>query len=259
MNIEAFLALLFPFLGTALGSGCVFFMKKNMSPAAERNLNGFAAGVMVAASIWSLIIPAIDQAAALGSWAFFPAVGGFWGGIFFILLLERLVEALQSKKRKESSRNGGKGSVMLALAVTLHNLPEGIAVGVALAGWLSGDTAMSLSGVLILTVGIAVQNFPEGAIISMPLYAEGRGRLQAFLWGVLSGAVEPVGAIVTLWMAKFFSEILPYCLSFAAGAMFYVVIEELIPKIPEEKQTDIRILTFSLGFTLMLTLDVALG
>lgn len=259
MSLEIFAGIMLPFLGTALGSGCVFFMKSGMKPSVERNLNGFAAGVMVAASIWSLLLPAIDQAADLGKWSFLPAAGGFWLGILTILLSERLIAFLQEKRKQNELNRRMKKSAMLALAVTLHNLPEGIAVGVAFAGWLAGNERMALSGALALTVGIAVQNFPEGAIISMPLHGEGTGKFLSFLYGTLSGVVEPVGAVLTILASGFFSAILPYCLSFAAGAMFYVVVEELLPEIPDRKQANIRMIVFSLGFTLMMMLDVAFG
>ena len=259
MSIELLSGLLLPFLGTTLGAACVLFMKKGMHPMVQRILTGFAAGVMVAASIWSLIIPAMDQAADMGKLAFIPAVIGFWIGILFLLVLDRLIPHMHMNRQCEGPHCALQKSTMLVFAVALHNLPEGMAVGVVFAGWMSGNTEMSLAGAMILAIGIAIQNFPEGAIISMPLRAEGVGKGKAFLYGVLSGIVEPLGAIVTILAAEFFTPILPYCLSLAAGAMFYVVVEELIPEMSEGEHSNIGTIAFSVGFTLMMILDVALG
>lgn len=259
MNIEVVGGLLLPFLGTSLGAGCVFFMKKEMHLTLQRILTGFAAGVMVAASVWSLIIPALDQAAAMGKWSFIPAVGGFWLGILMLLALDRVIPHMHMNQQCEGPHCSLKKSTMLVFAVTLHNLPEGMAVGVVFAGWLSGNAEISLTGALILAIGIAIQNFPEGAIISMPLRAEGNSKLKSFGYGVLSGVVEPIGALVTLLAAELFTPILPYCLSLAAGAMFYVVVEELIPEMSEGEHSNIGTIAFSVGFTLMMILDVALG
>ena len=259
MSIEVLGGLLLPFLGTTLGAACVFFMKKGMHPTVQKILTGFAAGVMVAASIWSLIIPAIDQAADMGKWSFVPAVIGFWLGILLLLVLDRIIPHMHMDRKCEGPHCSLQKSTMLVFAVALHNLPEGMAVGVVFAGWLAGNEMMSLSGALILAFGIAIQNFPEGAIISMPLRSEGVGKGKAFTYGMLSGLVEPIGAIVTILAAEFFTPILPYCLSLAAGAMFYVVVEELIPEMSEGEHSNIGVLAFSVGFTLMMILDVALG
>ena len=259
MSIEVLGGLLLPFLGTTLGAACVFFMKKGMHPTVQKILTGFAAGVMVAASIWSLIIPAIDQSAGMGKWSFIPAVIGFWLGILLLLALDEIIPHMHLDRKCEGPHCSLQKSTMLVFAVALHNLPEGMAVGVVFAGWLSGNEMMSLSGALILALGIAIQNFPEGAIISMPLRAEGVSKGKAFTYGMLSGLVEPIGAVVTILAAEFFTPILPYCLSLAAGAMFYVVVEELIPEMSEGEHSNIGVLAFSVGFTLMMILDVALG
>ena len=259
MSIEVLSGLLLPFLGTTLGAACVFFMKQGMHPMVQRILTGFAAGVMVAASIWSLIIPAMDQAADMGKWAFLPAVVGFWAGILLLIVLDRLIPHMHMNRQCEGPHCSLQKSTMLVFAVALHNLPEGMAVGVVFAGWMSGNAEMTLAGAMILAIGIAIQNFPEGAIISMPLRAEGAGKGKAFLYGVLSGIIEPIGAIITILAAEFFTPILPYCLSLAAGAMFYVVVEELIPEMSEGEHSNIGTIAFSVGFTLMMILDVALG
>ncbi len=259
MNIEVLGGLLLPFLGTALGAGCVFFMKREMHLTLQRILTGFAAGVMVAASVWSLIIPSLDLAADMGKWSFMPAVGGFWLGILLLLVLDRVIPHMHMNQQCEGLHCGLSKSTMLVFAVTLHNLPEGMAVGVVFAGWMSGNAEMSFAGALILALGIAIQNFPEGAIISMPLHAQGLSKPRAFVYGVLSGIVEPLGALITILAAEFFTSLLPYCLSFAAGAMFYVVVEELIPEMSEGEHSNIGTIAFSVGFTLMMILDVALG
>lgn len=251
---------LLPFLGTTLGSACVLFMKKELNEMVQRALVGFAAGVMVAASVWSLLIPAMEQAAGMGAWAFLPAVIGFWLGILFLLVLDRTVPHLhQGSDEPEGPKASLKKTTMLVLAVTLHNIPEGMAVGVVLAGWLAGNETISLAGALTLALGIAIQNFPEGAIISMPLRAEGMKKRDAFFLGTLSGAVEPLAAVVTILAAGFIMPALPYLLSFAAGAMFYVVVEELIPEMSQGKHSNLGTIFFAFGFTLMLALDVALG
>lgn len=257
---EVLQGVMLPFLGTVLGSACVLFMKKEFHWMVQRALVGFAAGVMVAASIWSLLIPAMEQAESMGQGAFIPAVVGFWLGILFLLVLDRTVPHLhQGSEEPEGARVALRKTTMLILAVTLHNIPEGMAVGVVFAGWLSGNETITIAGALTLAVGIAIQNFPEGAIISMPLRAEGMKKGEAFLWGTLSGVVEPLGAIVTIWVSGFVVPILPYLLSFAAGAMNYVVVEELIPEMSQGKHSNLGTVFFSLGFTIMLTLDVALG
>ncbi len=260
MQKELITGLLLPFLGTASGSGCVFFMKQSLSRGVQRALTGFAAGVMTAASIWSLIIPAMDMADGMGKLAFLPAVVGFWSGIMFLLLLDSLIPHLHMNADKaEGLPSKLARTTMMVLAVTLHNIPEGMAVGIVYAGLLSGSSDMTAGGALALALGIAIQNFPEGAIISMPLHAEGKSKGKAFADGVLSGAVEPVGAILTIISARLFLPIMPYLLSFAAGAMIYVVVEELIPEMSEGEHSNIGVILFSVGFTLMMILDVALG
>ncbi|MBR6411123.1 MAG: ZIP family metal transporter [Clostridia bacterium] len=249
-----------PFAGTALGSACVFFMKKELSRSVQRALTGFAGGVMAAASIWSLIIPAINQCADYGQWAFLPAFAGFWLGVLFLLALDRIIPHLHMNADKaEGLKSKAKKTTMMVLAVTLHNIPEGMAVGVVFAGMLSGSAEITVGGAFALSLGIAIQNFPEGAIISMPLHAEGKSKARAFLDGALSGAVEPVGALLTVLFAGLFVPAMPYLLSFAAGAMIYVVVEELIPEMSAGEHSNIGVVMFALGFTLMMALDVALG
>ena len=260
MTSEVIRGILIPFAGTSLGAAMVFFMKTSLNEQVSRALTGFAAGVMVAASIWSLLIPSMEQSAAMGIWAFVPAVIGFWVGILFLLLLDHIIPHLhRNSDEAEGPRSHLKRTTMLVLAVTLHNIPEGMAVGVVYAGWLSGNTYITVTGALALSIGIAIQNFPEGAIISMPLRAEGAGKGKSFLYGVLSGVVEPIGAFLTILAATLILPALPYLLSFAAGAMMYVVIEELIPEMSVGKHSDIGTIFFAMGFTLMMALDVALG
>ena len=257
---DAFWGILIPFLGTSLGAGCVFFLKKSLSDGIQRALTGFAAGVMVAASVWSLLIPAMEQAADLGRLAFFPAAVGFWLGILFLLLLDHLIPHLhQNSLQAEGPKSQLQRTTMMVLAVTLHNIPEGMAVGVVYAGYLAGTAQITAAGALALSLGIAIQNFPEGAIISMPLRSEGMGKAKAFAGGMLSGAVEPVGALLTILAAGLVVPALPYLLSFAAGAMLYVVVEELIPEMSQGEHSNVGTLAFALGFTLMMALDVALG
>ena len=252
--------LLVPFAGTALGSACVFFMRKDLSVTVQKSLTGFASGVMVAASIWSLIIPAMEQSEHMGKLSFLPAAAGFWAGILFLLILDSLVPHLHlNSDSAEGVKSKLKRTTMMVLAVTLHNLPEGMAVGVVYAGLLSGNTSITAGGALALALGIAIQNFPEGAIISMPLHAEGRSRWKAFADGALSGAVEPVGALLTILASTLIIPAMPYLLSFAAGAMMYVVVEELIPEMSYEPHTNIGVVMFAVGFTVMMALDVALG
>lgn len=260
MHIETVSAVLLPFLGTTLGAGCVFLLKGKMNRTLQRILTGFAAGVMVAASIWSLIIPAMDQSAHMGKLAFLPALIGVWAGFGFLLLLDQLIPHmhLHNDCPEGAPCNLGK-STMLVLAVALHNLPEGMAVGVVVAGWLAGSESISFAAALALALGIALQNLPEGAIISMPLRSGGMGKGRAFGYGVLSGIVEPIGAIVTILLADLVLPILPYLLAFSAGAMLYVVVEELIPEMSEGEHSNIGTVFFAVGFTLMMVLDVALG
>ena len=260
MQTSVIYGLLIPFVGTSLGSACVFFLKKGLVDRVQRGLTGFASGVMVAASIWSLLIPAMDQSAGAGTWAFLPAVIGFWVGILFLLGLDHLIPHLHQKSsRAEGPHTQLRRSTMMVLAVTLHNIPEGMAVGVVYAGYLSGNAKITAAGAFALALGIAIQNLPEGAIISMPLRAEGMKKSKAFLGGVLSGIVEPIGAVITILAASLIVPALPYLLSFAAGAMLYVVVEELIPEMSQGKHSNIGTVCFALGFSVMMVLDVALG
>lgn len=255
-----FLGILIPFIGTTLGASCVFFMKRSLSLQVQRALTGFAAGVMVAASIWSLLIPAIEQSANMGKGAVIPAVIGFWLGILFLLILDRLIPHLhQNSKQVEGVHVGFSRTTMMLLAVTLHNIPEGMAIGVVYAGVITGNGQVTTAGAFALSLGIAIQNFPEGAIISMPLRAEGMKKNHAFVSGVFSGIVEPLGAILTICIAQFVIPALPYFLSFAAGAMLYVVVEELMPEMSAGKHSNIGTIFFAIGFSLMMILDVVLG
>lgn len=251
---------LIPFLGTSLGAACVFFMRRQFSDAVQRVLIGFAAGVMVAASVWSLLIPAIEQVAWMGKLAFLPAFVGFWIGILFLLGLDHLIPHLHARSNQtEGPKSRLQKTTMMVLAVTLHNIPEGMAVGVVYAGLLSGKAQITAAGALALSLGIAIQNLPEGAIISMPLRAEGESKGRAFLSGVLSGVVEPIGAVLTILGASLIVPALPYLLSFAAGAMLYVVVEELIPEMSQGKHSNLGTLAFAAGFSIMMALDMALG
>ena len=260
MDLSVFYGITIPFLGTSAGAACVFFMKKNMSEQLSRILTGFAAGVMVAASVWSLLIPAMEQSGGRGRLAFVPAVTGFWGGILFLLLLDHVIPHLhQHSNRVEGPKSRLQRTTMMVLAVTLHNIPEGMAVGVVYAGYLAGNRNISAMAALALSLGIAIQNFPEGAIISMPLRAEGLKKGKAFWGGVLSGIVEPIGAVITILAAGVAIPALPYLLSFAAGAMLYVVVEELIPEMSQGKHSNIGTVFFAVGFSVMMMLDVALG
>ena len=258
--MNTFLGILIPFLGTTLGACCVFFMRRSLGERVQRMLTGFAAGVMVAASVWSLLIPAIEQSEGLGKFAFVPAAVGFWVGILFLLLLDHVIPHLhQNSNEAEGPKGELHRTTMMVLAVTLHNIPEGMAVGVVYAGYLAGSAQISAAGAMALSLGIAIQNFPEGAIISMPLRAEGMGKGRAFLSGMLSGIVEPIGAVLTILAARLIIPALPYLLSFAAGAMLYVVVEELIPEMSQGKHSDIGTIFFAVGFSVMMALDVALG
>ncbi len=260
MTIEVLRGICIPFLGTMLGAACVFFQKNNMHPLVQKVLTGFAAGVMVAASIWSLLIPAMDQVESMGKFAFVPAVIGFWLGVLFLLALDFVIPHMHlGSSEAEGPKTNLKKTTMMVLAVTLHNIPEGMAIGVVYAGLLLGEQEISLAAATALSIGIAIQNFPEGAIISMPLQAEGMKKPKAFVLGVLSGIVEPIGAVLTVLAAGLVVPVLPYLLSFAAGAMIYVVVEELIPEMSQGKHTNIGTIAFTAGFTLMMMLDVALG
>lgn len=254
------LGLLIPFIGTAGGAACVFFLKNDLKEGIKRALTGFAAGVMVAASIWSLIVPAIEQSAGMGQLAFLPAFIGFWAGILFLLLLDHIIPHLHiGINQTEGPKSKLTRTLMLVLAVTLHNIPEGMAVGVVYAGLMSGSANITAGGALALALGIAIQNFPEGAIISMPLFSEGKSKPKSFLLGVLSGVVEPVFGGLTVLIAALVVPAMPYLLSFAAGAMLYVVVEELIPEMSQGKHTNTGVIAFAIGFSLMMALDVALG
>ena len=259
--LDTFRGILIPFLGTVLGAACVLFLQKNLNRTVQRILTGFAAGVMTAASVWSLLIPALEQAQdTIGRLAFLPAAGGFLLGIFFLLLLDRMIPHLHmNSSEAEGIHTKLSKNAMLILAVTLHNIPEGMAVGVMYAGFLAGNTQITAASALALSLGIAIQNFPEGAIISMPLRAEGVRKGKAFGGGVLSGAVEPIGAVLTILAAQLVIPALPYLLSFAAGAMLYVVVEELIPEMSQGKHSNLGTVFFAVGFSVMMTLDVALG
>ena len=260
MNIEVIGGILIPFVGTMLGAAGVFFIKNELDHLVQRALTGFAAGVMMAASVWSLLIPAMEQSEGMGRLAFVPAAVGFWIGIIFLLLLDRVIPHLHRNSEKaEGPKSRLTRTTMLVLAVTLHNIPEGMAVGAVYAGYLTGNARITAMGALALSIGIAIQNFPEGAIISMPLCAEGMKKSKAFAGGTLSGIVEPVGAAVTILAAGMIVPALPYLLSFAAGAMIYVSVEELIPEMSTGEHSNIGTLFFGIGFCLMMILDVAFG
>ena len=249
-----------PFLGNNIGRGLRVLYEKIPWDLVQRSLAGFAAGVMVAASIWSLLIPAIEQSEGTGKLSFLPAFIGFWVGVLFLLLLDHLIPHLHvGSNQAEGPKSRLGRSTMMVLAVTLHNIPEGMAVGVVYAGFLAGNAQITAASALVLSLGIAIQNFPEGAIISMPLRAEGESKDKTFLGGVLSGVVEPVGAMLTILAAQLVIPALPYFLSFAAGAMLYVVVEKLIPEMSQGKHSDIGTVFFAVGFSVMMTLDVALG
>lgn len=260
VNTEIALGILIPFLGTSLGSACVFLLKNNIDDNVQRALTGFAAGVMVAASVWSLIIPAIEMNQFKGMAAIVPVIIGFWVGILFIYGIDKLVPHLhQFSTESEGLHTNFQKTTMLLLAVTIHNIPEGMSVGAVYAGCMLGNTGISVAGAFALAVGIAIQNFPEGAIISMPLKSEGMSKPKAFLGGVISGAVEPLGAIITIMLANIIVPIMPYFLSFAAGAMIYVVVEELIPEMSHGSHSNIGTIFFAIGFSVMMSLDVVLG
>ncbi|WP_027455628.1 ZIP family metal transporter [Xylanibacter brevis] len=254
------IGLLLPLLGTMIGSAFVFFMKEEMSVRLQKSLLGFASGVMVAASVWSLLIPAMEMETGSGKWAVLPAAIGFLMGMGFLLLIDELTPHLHiGTNQPEGMRSHLSRTAMLALAVTIHNLPEGMAVGVVFAGADSGTSSISLASAVAVSLGIAIQNVPEGAIISMPMRAAGNGRWRSFLIGSLSGAVEPLGAVAVLMLASMLTPALPYLLTFAAGAMFYVVIEELIPEASSGEHSNLSTIGFAIGFVLMMVLDVAMG
>jgi ZIP family zinc transporter len=259
MNKNIIFGLLMPFIGTSLGAAMVFILKKEISMNTQKILSGFAAGVMTAASFWSLLQPAIESSEDMGTLAFMPAAAGFLTGVGFLLLLDVLTPHMHLDHQEEGPQSGLKRTTKLILAVTLHNIPEGMAVGVVYAGFLAHNAGITAAGALALSLGIAIQNFPEGAIISMPLCAEGASKSRAFLGGMASGVVEPIGALLTIAAARHVVPLLPYLLSFAAGAMVYVVVEELIPDMSHGEHSNVGTVLFAVGFTLMMALDVALG
>lgn len=259
MNGQIIQGILIPFIGTSLGAAMVFFLKNRISDSLRKILTGFAAGVMVAASFWSLLQPALENSSKLGKLSFLPASIGFLVGIGFLLLLDVVTPHMHMDNQNEGPNTSLNRTTKLILAVTLHNIPEGMAVGVVYTGWLSGEANVTQAAAFVLAVGIAIQNFPEGAIVSMSLLAEGMPKRKTFLYGVLSGAVEPLAAIVTIMASSYIIQILPYSLAFAAGAMMYVVVEELIPEMSEGTHSNSGTVFFSLGFVLMMILDVALG
>ena len=260
MNLSIVAGLLIPFLGTTAGAACVFFLKKQIGGNIQRIFTGFAAGVMVAASVWSLLIPAMDMCEEMGKLAFLPAVIGFLIGIVFLLFIDSMVPHLHvGSDAPEGHKSSLNRTAMLMLAVTIHNFPEGAACGAIFAGVLNGDGTVTMAGALTLAIGIAIQNFPEGAIISLPLRAEGESKGRAFLGGVFSGVVEPIGAVLTILAAQLVIPALPYLLSFAAGAMLYVVVEELIPEMSQGRHSNLGTVFFAVGFSVMMVLDVALS
>ncbi len=259
--MELWLGLLLPFLGTTLGAAGVFFLKKELRPRIQKSMLGFASGVMVAASVWSLLIPAMDASQEMGKLSFLPAAVGFLAGIFFLLAMDHLIPHLHlGAKEAEGPCCQLKKTTMLVLAVTIHNIPEGMALGVVFAGILSSSTEITVAGAFALSLGIAIQNFPEGAIVSLPLKGEeGMKKGRAFLYGMLSGIVEPIAAVVTIFLSGMLTLLLPYLLSFAAGAMIYVVVEELVPEASQGEHSNLGTIGFAMGFVLMMILDVALG
>lgn len=259
MNVQVWTGILLPFLGTSLGAAMVFVLKERISDGVQRMLTGFAAGVMVAASFWSLLQPALEGSEHMGRLSFIPAAVGFLVGIGFLLLLDNVTPHMHMDEQTEGPRVSLNRTTKLILAVTLHNIPEGMAVGVVYAGWVAGETGVSQAAAFALALGIALQNFPEGAIVSMPLRAAGMPKPRTFWYGVLSGVVEPIAALITIAAASAVVSILPYLLAFAAGAMFYVVVEELIPEMSEGEHSNVGTVAFALGFVLMMVLDVALG
>ena len=260
MLLNGLIIILIPFLGTSLGSAVVLFSKGELNQKLQKFLLGFASGVMIAASIWSLLIPSIEMAESQNIVAWIPATVGFLLGIGFLLLLDSVIPHMHlDSDNPEGVRSSLSKNTMLVLAVTLHNIPEGMAVGVMYAGFLAGNAQITAASALVLSLGIAIQNFPEGAIISMPLRAEGESKGKAFLGGVLSGVVEPVEAVLTLLAAQLVIPALPYLLSFAAGAMLYVVVEELIPEMSQGRHSNLGTVFFAVGFSVMMVLDVALG
>lgn len=255
-----FWGLMIPFIGTTVGAACVLFMKNELKPSIQKALLGFAAGVMVAASVWSLLIPAMDMSEHMGKFAFVPAAAGFLLGIAFLLGLDQMIPHLHlGTDEAEGPKSSLKKTTMLVLAVTIHNIPEGISGGAVFAGLLTGNANVTVAGAFALSIGIAIQNLPEGFIVSLPIRSEGGGRKKAFLYGTLSGIVEPIAGGITILLAAYITPALPYLLAFAAGAMIYVVVEELIPEASEGEHSNIGTIGFAVGFALMMVLDVALG
>lgn len=262
MDAKTIIGILIPFLGTSLGAGCVFLMKDTIKEITSKILADFAAGVMVAASVWSLLLPSIDMSSDMGKFAFVPAAVGFMIGILFLLLLDNIIPHLHmDSDTPEGPKAKIKKTTMLILAVTLHNIPEGMAVGVVFAGFINNDVNITFASAMALSIGIAIQNFPEGAIISLPLKANGASKKKSFTLGVLSGIVEPIAAVITIFLSNIMLSILPYLLAFAAGAMMYVVVEELIPEasVEGENHSNLPTISFAVGFCIMMVLDVALG
>ena len=257
--MEIILGILIPFVGTVLGSSIVFFMKNTLNKGIEKLLLGLAAGVMIAASIWSLLMPSFEMAESQGLIIWLPAAVGFILGVIFLIVIDILISKLEKNLEIEKKNKDFKNNIMLFLAITLHNIPEGMAVGVAFAGVLAGNAGMTMAGAISLAFGIAIQNFPEGAIISMPLKSTGMTKKQAFLYGAFSGVVEPISAFITLLLTSKITAILPYLLAFAAGSMMYVVADELIPKSQDGKYSKLGIMGLTFGFLIMMILDVALG
>ncbi len=258
--VNCLLGLLIPFIGTLLGSAMVFFIKDQLNNKVQKGLLGFASGVMIAASVWSLLIPAMDYSSYMGKMAFIPAALGLMLGVLFLLILDENIPHLHLQDPKPEGRKSHlKKTTMMLFAVTLHNIPEGMAVGIVLSAMMQGSATLSLMSALTLSIGIAIQNFPEGAIISMPLKNEGMSSSKAFLLGGLSGIVEPIAGLITILLSSFIQSVLPYLLSFAAGAMIYVVVEELIPEASQGEHSNIATIGFTLGFVIMMILDITLG
>lgn len=260
MIVEMLQEIFIPFVGTTLGAACVFFVKGRLNLRLQRIFTGFAAGVMVAASIWSLLIPSLESAENMGKWAFIPAAAGFWLGVIFLALLDKVVPHLHmNSDAAEGPKSSLQRTTMMILALVLHNIPEGMAVGALYAGAMAEDAEITVAAALVLSLGIAIQNFPEGAIISIPLHGEGMKKSKAFTYGMLSGIVEPLAAVATILVAKIVVPVLPYMLGFAAGAMIYVVVEELIPEMSEGEHSHLGTFMFMIGFTAMMVMDVVLG
>lgn len=261
INMNSLIGILIPFLGTSLGAACVYTLKKEINKKVNKILLGFASGVMIAAGVWSLIIPSIEMSADMGKLAFAPAAIGILVGVVFLFSIDKIIPHMHinSKKQEGIEKNNLKKTTKLILSVVIHNIPEGMAVGIAFAAVMSEGSSITFASALALSIGIAIQNFPEGAIISMPLKGEGLSKNKSFIYGVLSGIVEPIGAIITIMFSSYIIPIMPYLLSFAAGAMIFVVVEDLIPEAAEDNSSDIGAIAFAIGFVIMMILDVALS